>query len=77
IAAWDGWRGSIYRLVVAPDVRRRRLGVRLVKAAEARLSAVGATRLQAIVVEHDDQATAFWRSTGWERQLERLRFVCG
>ncbi|MET0921216.1 MAG: GNAT family N-acetyltransferase, partial [Acidimicrobiia bacterium] len=25
IAAWDGWRGSIYRLVVAPDVRRRQL----------------------------------------------------
>jgi ribosomal protein S18 acetylase RimI-like enzyme len=26
IAAWDGWRGSIYRLVVAPELRRQGLG---------------------------------------------------
>jgi ribosomal protein S18 acetylase RimI-like enzyme len=26
IAAWDGWRGSIYRLLVAPSHRRQGLG---------------------------------------------------
>jgi len=30
IAAWDGWRGNIYRLVVAPGHRRRGIGRRLV-----------------------------------------------
>ena len=77
IAGWDGWRGSIYRLVVAPSHRRAGLGRRLVGAAERRLSAAGATRLQAIVVETDGQATGFWRASGWEQQAERLRFVKG
>jgi ribosomal protein S18 acetylase RimI-like enzyme len=58
IAAWDGWRGSIYRLVVTPSHRRQGLARRL-------------------VVEDDAPATGFWRSSGWEQQSERLRFVRG
>ena len=34
VAAWDGWRGFIYRLVVAPAEQRRGLGTRLLRAAE-------------------------------------------
>lgn len=75
IAAWDGWRGSIYRLSVAPDHRRAGLGRRLVLEAEERLAEAGARRLQAIVLESDAQATGFWRAIGWEQQVERLRFV--
>jgi ribosomal protein S18 acetylase RimI-like enzyme len=77
IAAWDGWRGSIYRLAVAPPHRRRGLASQLVEAAVARLRAAGAVRLQAIVVESDDRAMGFWRDTGWERQVQRVRFVNG
>ncbi len=77
IAGWDGWRGSIYRLAVAPSHRRAGLGRRLVRAAEDRLSGAGASRLQAIVVETDGQAAGFWRASGWEQQAERLRFVKG
>lgn len=77
IAGWDGWRGSIYRLAVAPAVRRSGLGRRLVAEAERRLSAMGAVRLQAIVVETNDRATAFWQASGWEQQTARLRFVRG
>jgi ribosomal protein S18 acetylase RimI-like enzyme len=44
IAAWDGWRGSVYRLVVAPSHRRRGLAQRLLQEAEARLHARGARR---------------------------------
>jgi ribosomal protein S18 acetylase RimI-like enzyme len=77
IAAWDGWRGSIYRLVVAPSHRRRGLGQRLLAEAERRVMVAGAVRSQAIVVESDDQATAFWRATNWTEQIERLRFVNG
>jgi len=77
IAGWDGWRGSIYRLAVTPAHRRRGLGGRLVVAAERRLADAGAARLQAIVVETAPQAAAFWQAMGWERQVERLRFVKG
>jgi ribosomal protein S18 acetylase RimI-like enzyme len=75
IATFDGWRGSIYRLAVAPARRRTGLGRQLLAAAEGRLAELGATRLQAIVVETDTRATGFWRDSGWEQQVERLRFV--
>lgn len=77
IAAWDGWRGSVYRLVVAPSHRRRGLGRELIRAAEDRLAAAGSTRMQAIVVGTDSRAVAFWRASGWEEQAERQRFVKG
>ena len=77
VAGWDGWRGSIYRLVVAPSHRRLGLGRRLLEAAESRLASVGAVRLQAIVVETESVATAFWEASTWEQQSQRLRFVKG
>ncbi|HUI02198.1 MAG TPA: GNAT family N-acetyltransferase [Acidimicrobiales bacterium] len=75
ICAWDGWRGSVYRLAVAPTHRRRGLGRRLVAEAETRLAARGARRLQAVVVDGDDRATGFWRASTWEEQARRIRFV--
>jgi ribosomal protein S18 acetylase RimI-like enzyme len=77
IAAWDGWRGSIYRLVVAPSHRRRGLGCRLLREAEKRLATAGTVRSQAIVVDTDSHARGFWQMSGWEQQADRLRFVRG
>ena len=68
IAGWDGWRGSIYRLAVAPDQRRSGLGQALLRAAEERLAGLGARRLHAIVVESNDVAVAFWTASDWEHQ---------
>jgi ribosomal protein S18 acetylase RimI-like enzyme len=75
IATWDGWRGGIYRLAVAPDRRRRGLGTTMLAEAVRRLQAAGAVRLAAIVVADDDRATGFWRAAGWEAQPARARFV--
>ena len=77
VVGWDGWRGSVYRLVVDPAHRHQGLGRRLLAAAEDHLSAVGAVRLQAVVVDTEPLATGFWRATEWEEQDHRLRFVRG
>jgi ribosomal protein S18 acetylase RimI-like enzyme len=75
VAGFDGWRGSLYRLAVHPTWRRHGLGRALVRAGEARLAALGAARLDAIVVDTEDGALAFWAAVGYERQRERARFV--
>ncbi|HEX3332986.1 MAG TPA: GNAT family N-acetyltransferase [Acidimicrobiales bacterium] len=75
IAAWDGWRGSVYRLAVAPGQRRRGLGRRLLAAAEARLHGLGAHRMHAIVIGDDHRAVGFWQASDWEHQDGQLRFV--
>jgi ribosomal protein S18 acetylase RimI-like enzyme len=66
VAAWDGWRGQIYRLAVHPDARRRGLGTALVRAAEHRLEGLGARRIGAIVMDDHEHALAFWQAVGYE-----------
>ncbi len=77
IAGWDGWRGSVYRLVVAPDFRRSGLGRHLVEAAERRLAELGAQRTQAVVVGSDSRAMGFWSATEWRLQDGQVRFARG
>jgi ribosomal protein S18 acetylase RimI-like enzyme len=77
MATFDGWRGTVHRLAVAPPYRRSGLGRRLLVAGEERLDALGVVRMQAIVIETDDTALAFWRATDWEEQTERIRFTKG
>jgi ribosomal protein S18 acetylase RimI-like enzyme len=77
IAGWDGWRGSIYRLAVAPDLRRHGLGTVLLQTAEGRLAECGARRSHAIVAGTDGRALAFWRGTDWEHRSDQLRFAKG
>jgi ribosomal protein S18 acetylase RimI-like enzyme len=75
IAGWDGWRGCIYRLSVAPTWRRQGLGRRLLAAAEDRLHGLGVPRMHAIVIGADERAITFWQTSDWERQDGQLRFV--
>jgi ribosomal protein S18 acetylase RimI-like enzyme len=41
IAAWDGWRGSFYRLAVSPEHRRKGLATMLLREGERRLREAG------------------------------------
>src|SRR5450631_438283 len=66
IAGWDGWRGSISRLVVAPSHRRLGLGRRLLPEAEARHEAQRCAPLQAIVVDTESEAMGSWHASWWE-----------
>ena len=77
IGGWDGWRGSIYRLVVSPAHRRQGLGRMLLAEAENRLRSLGARRMHAIVVGTDPRATAFWHVTVWEHQHDQQRYTSG
>jgi|SRR5580658_4908468 ribosomal protein S18 acetylase RimI-like enzyme len=77
IGAWDGWRGTIYRLAVAPGQRRSGLGTELVHAAERQLETRGAVRLQATVIATDSLAMGFWQRSDWTQAVEQTRFTKG
>ncbi|HWX97642.1 MAG TPA: GNAT family N-acetyltransferase [Solirubrobacteraceae bacterium] len=75
IAAWDGWRGSFYRLAVHPSRRREGIATALLREGERRLRERGAVRLTAIVAEDEPLAFEFWEAAGYERQPNRVRFL--
>ena len=73
IAAWDGWRGNMYRLAVRDGFRRQGVGVALVRAGEEYLRGRGALRVTALVAFEDDVAAGFWDAAGYpqDRQIGR------
>lgn len=75
IAAWNGWRGSFYRLAVAPQERRRGLATLLVREGERLLRERGAIRLDAIVPADEAAATGFWTALGYAHQAAHARFI--
>src|SRR5881628_3180141 len=78
IGGWDGWRGNIYRLAVAPEARRHGLARRLVDDAVRVLRARGAHRISALVERHEAHAVGFWDSLtdqGWRRDERMLRYI--
>jgi ribosomal protein S18 acetylase RimI-like enzyme len=75
IAAWDGWRGNMYRLAVLPEHRREGVASALVREGERRLRERGARRLSAIVLVEEPGAVAFWEQAGYVFQSEAGRFT--
>ena len=75
VAGWDGWRAHLYRLAVHPDARRRGIGSLLLATASERLVALGATRLDAMVLEGNDLGQQIWRAAGYAPQEEWRRCV--
>ena len=75
IAAWDGWRGNMYRLTVDPGCRRRGIAHRLIAAGEERLCALGARRISALVWDEDSRAARTWVSAGYDHDQGVGRFV--
>jgi ribosomal protein S18 acetylase RimI-like enzyme len=75
VVGWDGWRGNLYRLVVAGEQRRRGVARALVTEAERRLRAVGCPRITALVHLGLPEAPKFWAPAGYWHDEPTGRFV--
>ena len=71
MGGWDGHRGWLYQVAVAPDARGRGYGRGIVEAAEARLRARGCAKLNLQVLASNEIAVGFWRRLGY-RVEERV-----
>lgn len=75
VAAFDGWRGGMYRLAVEPEWRRRGIGVTLIREGERRAREAGARRITALVATEDAEARAFWEAAGYDHDPNIARYV--
>jgi ribosomal protein S18 acetylase RimI-like enzyme len=75
IAGWDGWRYHLYRLAVRPSWRRQGVASTLLRAAEDRFMALGATRADAMVLARNALGQRLWHVSGYSEQPEWRRWV--
>ena len=66
MAGFDGVRGWIHHLAVAPECRRRGFGSQLVRAAEVGLRKLGCPKVNLQVRPANQGVVAFYRSLGYE-----------
>ena len=65
MAGYDGHRGWLYSVAVAPDARRHGLGTRLVRHAESALAAMGCLKLNLQVLTEKPDVLAFYDRLGY------------
>lgn len=66
IAGFDGVRGWIYHLAVAPECRRLGFATQLMRAAEVGLRGLGCTKINLQVRATNHEIVRFYRSLGYE-----------
>ena len=66
LAGFDGVRGWIYHLAVAPELRRRGLATQLVRAAEAAVQRLGCAKINLQVRASNQEVIAFYRRLGYQ-----------
>ncbi|MEW5870137.1 MAG: GNAT family N-acetyltransferase [Chloroflexota bacterium] len=67
LGGFDGRRGIVYHLAVAPDCRQRGVGSLLMEALEERLRARGCIRSYLLVTTDNQEAMRFYEGRGWQR----------
>jgi ribosomal protein S18 acetylase RimI-like enzyme len=68
IAGYDGHRGWIYSLAVAPTHQRRGVGTELLKLAEKELCIRGCLKINLQIVEENKNVAAFYLSNGYKTE---------
>lgn len=68
MGAWDGWRGTMYRMAIVSELRRNGLATRLVHEVERRMATIGVSRVHASVVTDSPGAPGFWAAMGYAPQ---------
>jgi ribosomal protein S18 acetylase RimI-like enzyme len=66
VAGFDGVRGWLCHLAVAPQFRRRGFATRLVRAAEDGLRSLGCPKVNLQVRASNHEVVAFYRNLGYE-----------
>jgi ribosomal protein S18 acetylase RimI-like enzyme len=66
MAGFDGVRGWIYHLAVAPEWRRRGIATQLVRAAETGLRRFGCPKVNLQIRVANAEVVSFYRSVGYE-----------
>ena len=66
IGGYDGRRGLIYHLAVAPDFRGIGIGSRLMEEVEARLRAKGCLKCYLLVTADNPEAELYYQHRGWQ-----------
>jgi len=65
MAGYDGHRGWIYSVAVAPSHRRQGVGSRLVWHAESALAALGCVKINLQIMESNQPVAEFYASLGY------------
>jgi ribosomal protein S18 acetylase RimI-like enzyme len=66
MAGYDGHRGWIYSVAVAPKFRRCGLGASLVRHAESALIRIGCVKINLQILEGNESVTRFYESLGYQ-----------
>ncbi|MFC8298087.1 GNAT family N-acetyltransferase [Micromonospora orduensis] len=72
LGTYDGRRGMILRLAVAPAHRRGGVATALVAELERRFAALGCPRVNLLVLPKDTAALRFWQALGYVPQPDVL-----
>ena len=75
LGTYDGWRGTLYRLVVRADKRRRGIGRDLVRQMDRIFAGWGVKRAHALVEIDRPSARLFWSSVGYAHDDRLVRHV--
>ena len=68
LAGYDGHRGWLYSVAVHPSLRRKGIGMNLVRHAEGALTARGCMKINLQIVSSNESVKTFYESLGYSTE---------